>query len=114
MIQYGNRLLPDVGYIFKTNGVISFTVPVGTDCEEIFINTENINIVGNYAFIDSKFATVIEDSRPLKARLINKLFSTDDQIAIILNNEPEILSFMNQWREWFSGVIHKIMDKENE
>lgn len=108
MIQYGNRLLPEVGYIFKTNGVISFSVPVGTESEEILIDSNNINIVENLAFVDNKFAILIEDSRPMKARLINKLFSNDDQIAIILNNEPEILSFMNSWREWFSGVIHKI------
>lgn len=108
MKQFGNKLLPEIGYIFNSNGILTFTVPVDAEYEEIPINQNNISIVGDFAFVDGKFAIKINDVRPLKARLINKLYSNDDQIAIILNKDKENLAFMNSWRDWFSKIINII------
>lgn len=54
-----------------------------------------------------------------KRYVINKRYSNDDQIAIILNkdnSEEDALAYekMQEWREWASIVAHKIIDKLNE
>lgn len=113
MKQYGNKLLPSVGKIFKSNGILSFSIPVNVEYEELDINTDNIEIFGNIAFVDKKFAVKI-DGNPIKGNLIHKLFSNDDQIAIILNKEKSIMTFMNEWRDFFGSIAHKINDMINE
>lgn len=108
MKQYGNRLLPDVGKIFKSNGIISFSIPADSiDYEELVIDSDNIEKIGNIAFVDNKFAVKI-DGNPIKGNLIHKLFSNDDQIAIILNKEKSVMNFMNEWRAFFGDIAHKI------
>ena len=115
MIQYGNRFLPEVGKILKSNSALSFSVPVNVECEEIDIDTDNIQVIGNIALIDNKFAVTIEDERPLKARLVNKLFSNDDQMGIMLNyqshkttDNTKVYKLMQDWRDWFSDLIKKM------
>jgi hypothetical protein len=117
MIQYGNRILPECGKILKTNNEISFSVPVETECEELEIDTNNILIVGSIAMVDNKFAVILNDERQLKARLINKMFSNDDQMGIMLNYQyhktaenTKIYKLMQDWRDWFSVLIKQIKE----
>lgn len=109
MKQFNDYLLPDVGKCFKSNGVISFRVAYNAEYEEIPINKNNIQVVGEYAFIDKKFAVQGKTYKDLKTNLIKKLFSNDDQIAIILNNDSEMMQYMNDWRDWMGGIAHKII-----
>lgn len=109
MRQFNDYLLPSVGKCFKSNGVISFRVAKDAEYEEISIDTDNIQIAGDYTFIDKKFAVQGKTYRDLKANLIKKLFSNDDQIAIILNNDAEVMEYMNEWRVWFGALAHKII-----
>ena len=116
MIQYGNKLLPDTGKIFKTGKEISFTVSLDADYEELEINLKNINTFGNIAIVDNLFAILLEDGdRPLKARLVNKIFSNDDQIAIMLNYQSHptaenisIYNSMQEWRDWFGELVKSL------
>jgi hypothetical protein len=50
-----------------------------------------------------------------KKFVISKLYSNDDQIAIILNKDDSdedglVYQKMQEWREWASIVAHKIMN----
>lgn len=116
MIKYGNRLIPDAGKIFKSNNELSFSVPADTEYEEVGIDYNNVQVIDNIAMIDKKFAILIEDGdRPLKARLVNKIFSNDDQMGIMLNYQSHktfentnIYKCMQDWRDWFSVLIKQI------
>lgn len=109
MKQYGDYLLPSVGKYFKSNNVIQFKVPADAEYEELDINPDNITIAGQMAFVDSVFAVGGQDYRELKTNLVKKLFSNDDQIAIMLNEDEDMLSFMNDWRAWFGNCAKKII-----
>lgn len=109
MKQFNEYLLPDVGKYFKSNNKISFKVDPDSEYEELEINSDNIEIVGDYAFVDKVFAIKVSNKREMKTSLVKKLFSNDDQIAIILNKNKTITTFMNGWRTWFSEVIDKIL-----
>ena len=114
MKQFNDYLLPDVGKIFKYNNTISFKISSDSvDYEEVEINPENIEVIGDIAFIDKKFGVSGKDYRELKTNLVKKLFSNDDQIAIILNKEKTVITYMNQWRDWFGTVAHKIIELRN-
>lgn len=107
-MELGNYIIPSVGKIFKHNNSLSFRLPSDSKGYEVLdINTENISIVSSYAFIDNKFAVKIES--PLKGKLINKVFTNDDEIAIILNNNKDKLDCLQQWREWASKLTKLIL-----
>lgn len=114
MKQFNDYLLPDVGKCFKLNNVITFKIDSDSvDYEELEINPENVEVMGELAFVDRKFAVSGKDYRELKTNLVKKLFSNDDQIAIILNKEKTVMTYMNQWRDWFGTVAHKIIELRN-
>ena len=118
MIQ-GNKIIPDAGKIFKLANRISFTLPYDTVGYEILdINLDNVSLDSEYAYIDNKFAVKIEDKTPLKGRLINKVFSNDDELAILLNYQAsktaqnrEKLELLQSWRDWF-GNLAKIIENK--
>jgi len=117
MIIYGDKQLPEAGKILKSNNEIAFSFPVDKECIEEDIDLSNIKILGNIAMIDDKFAVFINEDRKLKARLINKIFSNDDQIGIILNYQShkttentKVYKLMQDWRDWFSRLIKLMRD----
>lgn len=119
MIQYNDRLLPDVGKCFKVNGQYKFTCKPTDEYQEIEIGEEVIEIIPNHYILGNKFEIIISPNT--KKNLINKLFSNDDQIAIILNyqssnttNDKEIYNLMQGWRDWFSVIIKYIKNSNNE
>lgn len=118
MIQ-GNKIIPDAGKIFKLANRISFTLPYDAVGYEILdINLDNVSLDSEYAYIDNKFAVKIEDKTPLKGRLINKVFSNDDELAILLNYQAsktaqnkEKLELLQSWRDWFGNLANIIKNK---
>lgn len=117
MIIYGDKQLPEVGKILKSDNEIAFSFPVDKECTEEDIDLSNIKILGNIAMIDDKFAVFINEDRKLKARLINKIFSNDDQIGIMLNYQShkttentKVYKLMQDWRDWFSRLIKLMRD----
>ena len=118
MIQ-GNKIIPEAGKIFKLANRISFTLPSDTVGYEILdINIDNVSLDSEYAYIDNKFAVKIEDKTPLKGRLINKVFSNDDELAILLNYQAsktaqnkEKLELLQSWRDWFGNLAEIIQNK---
>ena len=114
MRQYADYLLPDAGKIFIYNNMMTFKVPVDADFEEVIINMDNIEINGDFAFVDKKFAVKGTNYRDLKTNLVKKVFSNDDQIAIILNKDKAVTTFMNEWRTWFGNCGKKIMQEREK
>lgn len=117
MKQLNEYLLPDVGKCFKSNknNIISFKINVdNNDYEQVEINSDNIDIIGEYAFVDKLFAVKVSNKREMKTHLVHQLFSNDDQIAIMLNGDAEIINYMNEWRDYFSLIINKILTIKNE
>ena len=119
MIQYNDRLLPDVGKCFKVNGQHKFTCKPTDEYEEVKIGEEFIEIIPNHFIIGNKFE--IKLSPNTKKNIITKLFSNDDQIAIMLNYQEskttknkEIYNLMQGWRKWLSEIINKIKELKNE
>lgn len=109
MKQFNDYILPDVGKIFKYNNTISFKLSAEcTGYEEVEINKGNVEFIGNFVFVDKVIGINLTTDKHIKTVLVNKLFSNDDQIAIILNEDTEMMTFMNDWREWFSQLIKEI------
>ena len=113
MIKYHNRLLPDVGKCFIVNGTPKLSIEEGTKYREVKINNKFVQINDNTYILDNKFEIRLDST--LKKRLVNMLFSTDDQISIILNYQQEpdeentkIFNYMQDWRKWFSDMKSKI------
>lgn len=121
MIQ-GKKLIPEAGKIFKLANRISFSLPIDAVGYEILdIDVDNISLDSEYAYIDNKFAVKLEGSTPLKGRLINKVFSNDDELAILLNYQASKtaqnkakLELLQSWRDWFGDLVEIIQNKSLE
>lgn len=123
MKRCGNKFVPEIGKCFKSGFFYSFTWGVNSpleDVEEVEIGDDVVEHNTDRYLIGDKF--IIEYSSNLKRDLVNKIFSNDDQIAIMLNYQEsktnenkEMMNLMQGWRDWFSGVIANINDiRENK
>lgn len=118
MKRCGNKFVPEIGKCFKSGFFHSFTWGVNSpfeDVEEVEIGDDVIELNTDRYVIGNKFG--IEYSDNLKRDLVNKVFSNDDQIAIMLNYQEsktnenkEMMNLMQGWREWFSDIITKIKE----
>lgn len=121
MIQ-GNKIIPDAGKIFKLANRISFKLPEDAVGYEILnINLDNVSLDSEYAYIDNKFAVKLDGPASLKGRLINKVFSNDDELAILLNYQASKtaqnkakLELLQSWRDWFGELVEIIKNKSME
>lgn len=81
---------------------------------EVELNLDNINEVDGITVIDNwlKIETSItKDYGKLKKFLINKVFSNDDQIAIILNEDEAEMAAMQEYRKSSGEFAKKLMAK---
>lgn len=117
---YNNKYLPEIGHCFILNNSYYLTCPLDIEAEEVEIDTDNITkIIPNHFNIDNKFEIVLSDKT--KKKMVNAIFSNDDQIAIMLNYQAskttqnkEIYNLMQGWREWISIIINKCKELQNE
>lgn len=119
MIKYGTKIIADVGNYLQHKGISNFCIN-NIDSSEIKEIPLNNNVVKNF---DNTFTIGgvfrIKLTNTLKKDLISLLFSNDDQIAIILNKElgeveEEMYNFMQSWRAYFSDIIKKIKELNND
>lgn len=108
-----NKIYADAGYVLKYNNRISFSFEDvdPKDVLETKINLENMQINGKFVVYSNGMKDYISctEYKDWKKKWVNKQFTNDDQIAIILNkddSEEDLLLFykMQEWREW-SGII---------
>lgn len=108
MKQHGDYIIAEAGCYLSTGREKGLKMPVGKDYVEKTIDIKNITIVDNLIFVDN-LIVIKDDSYPkMKKSLINGIYSNDDQIAIILNGDSEMMQLMQDWREWFSNLLHSI------
>lgn len=122
MYQIKNKIYADAGYILKYKNKVGFSFE-GVDQKDVLetkINLENMQIFGKFVVYSEGFRDYISctDYGDWKKKLINKQFTNDDQIAIILNkddSEEDLLLFnkMQEWRIWSGNVAKRIINLLN-
>lgn len=109
-------MIADVGkYLVSSTGRIGYALDNnGATFEEIELTDEFILRPDGSVSYAAKFN--VEKGADLKKRLISKIWSNDDQIAIMLNRErseddEEMYDFMQQWRTYFGELAKTINSK---
>jgi hypothetical protein len=121
MYKVGNWVFADAGHHLKRGGSIAYFFEVNKEpIEEIPTTIDDIHRVSDIIlWANNKIAQPIIPNGAYgdyKKAIIQKKYSNDDQIAIILNKdsgeEIDLLAYtkMQEWREWASIVAKKIME----
>lgn len=115
MYTIKNKTYADAGYVLKYKNKVAFSFEDvdEKDVLETKLNLENMQKIGKFVAYSDGLKEYISctDYKDWKKQWVNKQFTNDDQIAIILNkddSEEDLLLFnkMQEWREW-SGVVAK-------
>lgn len=114
MYRVKNKIYADAGCVLKYKNKVAFSFEGvnENDVLETKLNLENIQKIGNFVVYDGlKDRITTSDFAKLKSKFVNKQFTNDDQIAIMLNkddSEEDLLLFdkMQEWRAW-AGIIAK-------
>lgn len=115
MYTIKNKTYADAGYVLKYKNKVAFSFEDvdEKDVLETKLNLENMQKIGKFVAYSDGLKEYISctEYKEWKKKWVNKQFTNDDQIAIILNkddSEEDSLLFnkMQAWREW-SGVIAK-------
>ena len=117
MYRVKNKIYADAGCVLKYENKVAFSFE-GVDEKGVLetkLNLENIQKIGNFVVYDclrDKITT--SDFAKLKSKFVNKQFTNDDQIAIMLNkddSEEDLLLFnkMQEWRVWAGFIAKKIV-----
>jgi hypothetical protein len=120
MYKIGNYTFADAGYHLKRGGSIAyFFEDNGQEIQEVKTNIEDMHIVSSLIlWSNNKIGQrVIKNGNygDYKKAIIQKKYSNDDQIAIMLNKdsglEEDLFAYqkMQEWREWASIVAKKIV-----
>lgn len=120
MYKKGNYNFADAGYYLKKgNRIAYFFEGDEGEVREIKATIDDMHKVGAIILWseDMLAQRVLKNGTyaDYKKAIIQKMYSNDDQIAIILNKDSgiqdDILAYvkMQEWREWASMVASKIM-----
>ena len=121
MYKIGNKTYADAGYHLKMGGSIAyFFEDNGQEIQEVKTDIEDMHATDSIIlWSKNKIAQrIIKNGNygDYKKAIIQKKYSNDDQIAIILNKdsglEEDLFAYqkMQEWREWASIVAKKIME----
>lgn len=116
MYKYKDNWHADAGKILRSGNDYGYKFSDWHTVTELEIDISDMRKEGNfYIYSDGlcKDIRTFETYGELKARLIHKLFSNDDQIAIILNKDDSeedlmIYNKMQEWRDWCGTIVKKI------
>lgn len=121
MYKKGNVVYADAGYYLKRGGSIAyFFEDNGQEIQEVKTDIEDMHVTNSIIlWSKNKIAQrIIKNGNygDYKKAIVQKKYSNDDQIAIILNKdsglEEDLFAYqkMQEWREWASTVAKKIME----
>lgn len=121
MYKVGNWVFADAGHHLKRdNGIAYFFEDNKETIEEIPTTIDDMHRVSDIIlWANNKIAQPIIPNGAYgdyKKAIVQKKYSNDDQIAIILNKdsgeEADTIAYnkMQEWREWASTVAKKIME----
>ena len=116
MYKVRNKVYVDAGKILigKNKRGYRFLGEVA-DFSEKAISLDDMKVEGKFlVYSDGLIRELYDPSAPyeqLKAKYVKRLFSNDDQIAIMLNKDKsaadaELFDKMQEWRDW-CGVLAK-------
>lgn len=121
MYKIGNKTYADAGYYLKRGSSIGYSfTDNGEAIKEIRTALDDMHISGTIILwsgnklAQNKFKNGTYGD--YKKAMIQKKYSNDDQIAIMLNKdsgeEMDLIAYqkMQEWREWSSQVASKIME----
>ena len=118
MYTIKNKTYADAGCILKYKNKVAFSFEDvdQKDVLETKINLENLQKIGNFVVYPDGYKDYISCTEfgDWKKKWVNKQFTNDDQIAIMLNkdnSEEDLLLFnkMQEWRKWAGIVANKII-----
>ena len=121
MYKIGNKTYADAGYHLKRGGSIAyFFEDNGQEIQEVKTDIEDMHATDSIIlWSKNKLAQrIIKNGNygDYKKAIVQKKYSNDDQIAIILNKdsglEEDLFAYqkMQEWREWASIVAKKIIE----
>ena len=121
MYKIGNKTYADAGYHLIRGGSVSyFFEDNGQEIQEVKTDLEDMHATDSIILWSAnKIAQKIiknGDYGDYKKAIVQKKYSNDDQIAIILNKdnglEEDLFAYqkMQEWREWASTVAKKIVE----
>lgn len=120
MYKIGNWTFADAGYYLKRGNNIAYVLEdTEEEIEEVKALIDDMHKVGSIVlWSEDKLAQRVFKNgtyADYKKAIIQKKYSNDDQIAIILNKdsgeESDLFAYakMQEWREWASLVANRIM-----
>lgn len=120
MYTIGNRTYADAGYYLKRGSSIAYSFDRnGEEIQEVVSTIDDMHKAGPVVlWSGGKLAQRVFRNGvygDYKKAIIQKKYSNDDQIAIMLNRESgeatDLLAYekMQEWREWASLVAKKII-----
>ena len=118
MYTIKNKTYADAGYVLKYKNKVAFSFEDvdEKDVLETKLNLENMQKIGKFVAYSDGLKEYISctEYKEWKKKWVNKQFTNDDQIAIILNkddSEEDSLLFnkMQAWREWSGTIAKKII-----
>lgn len=121
MYKIGNYNFADAGYYLKRGSSIAYFFEDNEEeIQEIEATVDDMHKVGSIIlWSEDKLAQRMFKNgtyADYKKAIIQKKYSNDDQIAIMLNKdsgkEIDLLAYqkMQEWRDWASLVAKKIME----
>ena len=121
MYKIGNYNFADAGYYLKRGSSIAYFFEDNEEeIQEIEATVDDMHKIGSIIlWSEDKLAQRVFKNgtyADYKKAIIQKKYSNDDQIAIMLNKdsgeEIDLLAYqkMQEWRDWASLVAKKIME----
>ena len=121
MYKIGNKTYADAGYHLKRGGSVAyFFEDNGQEIQEVKTDLEDMHATDSIILWSAnKIAQKIiknGDYGDYKKAIVQKKYSNDDQIAIMLNKDRGLEEYlfayqkMQEWREWASTVAKKIVE----
>lgn len=124
MYKIRNKVYAEAGYLLKGSSRIGYSFEGNLiDFIEMPITIDDMHIEDKYLVYNN--GLLVEQYDPnityeqLKTKIVKRLFSNDDQIAIMLNkddseNDLMLYNKMQEYRNWASVLAKKILSlKEN-
>lgn len=121
MYKIGNKTYADAGYYLKRGSSVGyFFEDNGEVIEEFAVTIDDMHKIGMILIWSSNdLAQVVYKNgsyADYKKAVIQKKYSNDDQIAIMLNKDSgdadDLFAYvkMQEWRDWASIVAKKIVE----
>ena len=123
MYKVRNKVYAEAGSILigKNKRGYSFLGEV-SDFSEKAIRLDDMKVDGQFLVYSDGIIRELYDPNAtyeqLKAKYVKRLFSNDDQIAIILNKDKsaadaELFDKMQEWRDWCGVLAKKVFNMKN-